>query len=212
MIKWGISSYTDKIPAFAGMTAFVKASWIRKLCSGKKGVSTLEIVITLAILAIISGIAITNTQNTIVESEKRHLYREAETFASFVESCIKLSGGWKIFRNGNSYYPCKANNTKDLKKKLNFQCPKGATCETHTHYRSEGPTKRPHYMYHCLSIQKEKSGKKLQVLSNVHFHTPQRNEIWCGEMDNYTPLDQKICRDGGDHNKIGLTKDCPGWH
>ena len=181
----------------------------------KKGISTLEIVVTLAILAIISGIAIINTQKTLIESEKRSLYIKAETFASLAGSCIKLAGGWKLFRNGSAYYPCKAseaNTIEDLKKQLNFECPKGALCDTDTHHRGEGPTKRDHYMYYCLNIQKEQSGQKLQVLTIVHFHRPDSYQIWCGEVSDYTPFDDRVCRRKGDQNKKNLTRDCPGWH
>ena len=190
---------------------------VKSILLYKKGMSTLELVITLTIISIVSGIAFINMQNTFIESEKRTLYTQAETFASFLGSCIKLSGGWKLFKNGVSYYPCKANNTTDLKKMLNFECPKDATCDTHTHYRGEeGPgwTVKDHYKYNCLNMQKEKSGQKLQVLTIVHFERPQSYEIWCGEVDNYAPFNQKVCRRNANHVDLntGLTKDCPGWH
>ncbi len=102
--------------------------------------------------------------------------------------------------------PCEAKDTPqrplkdDLKKKLDFTCPAGADCILFTKNNNAS-----RHQYHCLSIQKEVSGKKLQVLSRVSYKTGEY-QIWChDDRTSYLVLGPTTCKaskgwGGGLHN------------
>ena len=124
----------------------------------KKGITTLEIVIILAILTIISGIAVISIQEILIESKKRNLYTEAEKFKSFVGMCRKwklilpltsIGIGEKILciddnlsasilfnfiHNPAWKYLGHIKHT-ERKELLFFQCPSRATCTTYTSWQ-----------------------------------------------------------------------------
>ena len=162
----------------------------------QKGFSLTEILVTLGILGTMGAIA-TISYNGYMESATKTSLKDAGTmFANSVKTCIKASGGWEIKKlkaDGtlpddcttatDCLLPCKATNTAELKKTLDFTCPTKATCAT---YINKG---KDHY---CLSIHKEKK----QVLVRVHYKDPVKYEIWCGEVSSYLPLGGKSCREG----------------
>ena len=161
------------------------------------GYTLVEILLTIGILSIISGVAYVSYRGHTLNANKNDLKIHAELFASAVKNCIAINGGrWAITLlkpDGTvptdaevSQYiktPCEARGTTqkaikdDLKKKLDFTCPADATCETYTHGNPGGGDK---FKYHCLSIKKTVSGKYLQVLSRVSYKTG-AYQIWCKE-------------------------------
>ncbi len=172
------------------------------------GYTLVEILLTIGILSIISGIAYVSYQDQTLRTNKNDLKLHAELFASAVKNCITISGGWKITLldsntgipdQANTATPCKAEGTPqkplkdDLKEKLNFTCPAGAECQTHTEDANEST---------CLSITKKVSGKYLQVLSRVSYSNKYPSQIWCGTMTSesaYLTLNRLTC------------KKSPGW-
>ena len=169
----------------------------------KAGYTLVEILLTIGILSIISGVAYVSYQDQTLRASKNDLKIHAELFASAVKNCISINGGWAIklldqsgAPSNNIVTPCEAkgNNQTELKealkKKLDFTCPAEADCFTFTKINNA-----PRHQYHCLSIQKEVSGKKLQVLSRVSYKTPGEYQIWCGEnLSSYLRLESGTCK------------------
>ena len=177
------------------------------------GYTLVEILVTIGILSIISGVAYVSYQDQTLRANKNDLKIHAELFASSVKNCIAISGKWAItllkpdgtvpteaeVSQSQSQYiktPCEARGTTqdaikdDLKKKLDFTCPADADCFTFTKINNA-----PRHRYHCLSIQKEVSGKKLQVLSRVSYDDPSNYQIWCGEnLSSYLRLEGGTCK------------------
>ena len=155
-----------------------------------KGYTLVEILVTIGILSIISGVAYVSYQDQVLRASKNDLKIHAELFASSVKNCIAISGGWEIELlttagepGGAPDYPCDTHDNdldkekENLKSMLDFTCPADATCETYTHGNPGGGDK---FKYHCLSIKKPVSGKYLQVLSRVSYKTG-AYQIWCKE-------------------------------
>ena len=171
----------------------------------KKGFSLIEILIALGILGIMTGIATVSYQGYRGSAEKMNLKHYGVVFAGAVKNCIRLAGGWEvdIWDDANDRtqkgFPCKvagASIKEDLKKKLDFTCPAGATCETET---------KDTVKYHCLSIKKEVSGKYLQVLVRLPYDNPIDYQIWCGEMasaSGYLALGANTCKKENTWNKV----------
>ena len=156
----------------------------------KAGYTLVEILLTIGILSIISGVAYVSYRGYTLDVNKKDLKLHAELFASAVKNCISISGGWKIElltpsgeSGGAPAYPCNTHDNdldkekEKLKSMLDFTCPADATCETYTHGNPGGGDK---FKYHCLSIKKTVSGKYLQVLSRVSYKTG-AYQIWCKE-------------------------------
>ena len=162
----------------------------------KKGFSLTEILVGVGILGILGSIATVSYRGYILDIEKRTLKDSGKLFQVAVDTCIKGMGGWELSRvSGTPIYPCKATTTKDtptteLKDKLNYTCPTKATCEAKANTKDDKP-------YYCLSIKKELSGKKLQVLVRIHYNDPADYQLWCGEVSTPLPLGDRSCR-GGD--------------
>ena len=135
-------------------------------------------------------------------------------FATAFSTCIKGFGEWEI--SGNK--PCEVLNTdteqlkKDLKSKLNYDCPEGATCKTYTH----GNINATRFRYHCVSIAKKVSGKKLQVVVRIPYDTPNNYQMLCAEVpsmpagtEEYMPLKAPTCKKSG-HSLIAKYFGGPG--
>ena len=173
----------------------------------KKGFSLIEVLVTLSILGIMTGIATVSYQGYKLDITKRELKNSGMMFATVINTCVRSMGGWQPRQN---IFPCKAETTEELKSKLNFTCPVGATCDVHTH----GNTTADRYRYHCLSIQKEVSGKKLQVITRVSYDNPSNYQILCNKdesLTSFVPLVSASCKAGfGAGQGFGGLKDKDG--
>lgn len=194
------------------------------------GFSLTEILVTLGLIAIVGSIATVSYRGYDLSIAKKDLKNSGILFANALQNCITASGGWKINHpSAGDIEPCQAgdetdstDDTEDLKKKLNYTCPEGATCKTHA--RSErgqnypsGHSKagqpRTLLWYYCLSIEKEVSGKTIQVFIRFPLHKPSDYEIWCGEVTPTTivKIKQSNCRGGVEGTMNPLKKSCEDW-
>ena len=192
------------------------------------GFTLTEILVGLGILGILTGIATVSYQGYIQGVEKKELKNAGILFANAVNTCIKAKG-WTRYRwtQGGEQCPtskpkdpciavqdCKATTSAELKSKLNYTCPvaentqKKEGCFVYTRYDSNEKHNR-----HCLSIQKEVSGKKLQVVVRVAYNNPSDYQILCGEMSGQSPVymafGSSTCKSGmsPDLHRYGFTKD-----
>ena len=178
----------------------------------KKGYTLTEILIVLSILGILTGIATVSYRGYILSVNKSNLKQAGIMFATAVNTCIQNNGGWIIHRYTQGtetcppgktepcivMTPCKAdeaNNTDDdtnkLKLKLDFTCPLGAICKTWAKTKQNDNSKN----YYCLSISKEVSGKKLQVITRVAWHNPSDYQVLCNEITgSYMDLSGPRCK------------------
>ncbi len=188
----------------------------------KKGYTLTEILIVLSILGILTGIATVSYRGYILSVNKSNLKQSSIMFATAVNTCIQNNGSWIIHRYTQGtetcpvdkadpcieMTPCKADNTAELRDKLSFNCPPDATCNTAVH---GNPSRGPRYQYYCLSIEKEVSGKKLQVITRVPWHNPSEPyQILCNEITgSYMPLGDSSCKKGShkDLKDKGFAKD-----
>ena len=182
----------------------------------KKGYTLTEILMVLAILGILTGIATVSYRGYILSVNKRDLKQSGIMFATAVNTCIQNSGGWTVHRYTQGAETCPAGKTdpciemkpckaekqpnqdethKQLKSKLNFTCPAGANCIPKEHGR---PIK-DQWRYYCLSIEKEVSGKKLQVITRVAWHNPSDYQVLCNEIteNNYMEIKNETCKKSG---------------
>lgn len=196
------------------------------------GYTLVEITLTLALVGIMSGVATVSYVGTKSSNEKRNLKNSAMLWYSAISTCI-ASNKWKECqicppppdpppqnycpasqecRAGTQLvFPCEVTGSgqteikKNLKKLLRYNCPDKADCIIHT--RSNSDTIAEKYQYHCLSIQKEVLGKKLQVITRVQWSNPSKFDMWCNKKDSdlstYIDVTQdNICR-ALSHNNIG---------
>ena len=157
----------------------------------KKGYTLIEILMVLTLIAIVSGIATISYRGYNLSVNKKDLKLHGELFANMVKNCVYGFGGWQP---NPGIFPCKADDTAQLKSKLTFTCPPDATCQAHTN---------PGDKYYCLSIRKQVSGKKLQVLTRIPYNNPTDNQIWCGEVSAYIPEGGKTCKDSESYKPVG---------
>ena len=106
----------------------------------KAGFTLIECLLVCALLAILLGISTISYNKWNLSFTKKDLHIAGKVFAKSFKNCISASGGWKIKKvNGTDAFPCKIEDSdpdtlkKKLKDRLNFACPKDATCDTHTH-------------------------------------------------------------------------------
>ena len=175
----------------------------KKLMS-RSGYTLLEMLIVLGLLSILSSIAVIQYRDSRQDTEKRNLKDSALLYATRVDTCIKVVGGWPKYRNKRTGETCDHGKTQDPCKvmckevssttpspKLNYTCPAGATCEFFTH----GTPTRDVWRYHCLSIKKTVSGKKLQVVTVIPYDNPSDYQIWCAELSGeYVRLAGHTCK------------------
>ena len=177
----------------------------------KKGFSLIEVLVTLGILGIFTGIATVSYQGYILDVAKRTLKDSGKLFQVAVNTCIQKNMGWKIYRYRQAtdppcpagktdrcieVTPCKADSPAELKPKLNFTCPSEANCTIET---------KDTVKYHCLSIQKKVSGKYLQVLVRIPYENLTDYQIWCGEVastTDYLPLGSDTCKGADTWDKV----------
>lgn len=165
-------------------------------------------------ISVLSGIAYVSYQGYTLSVAKKDLKLHGKLFVDAVSGCVSVNGDWEItfltpagLPGTNKEKPCDTHDSNPEKEKgklqsmLDFTCPPGATCFTHTN----GTT---HYT--CLEIRKEVSGKKLQIVSRVNGEKPSENQILCGEVSAYISLSDSTCQKNGDANLIagGLKDDC----
>ncbi len=161
----------------------------------KKGYTLTEILIVLSILGILTGIATVSYRGYILSVNKRNLKQAGIMFATAVNTCIQSMGAWSPRPDVTPpLLPCKADDTTELKSKLSFTCPPDATCQVHTNTTDK---------YYCLSIRKQVSGKRLQVLSRIPYNNPTDNQIWCGQVSAYVPEGGKTCKDSEGYKPVG---------
>ncbi len=167
-----------------------------KVMKNKKGYTLIEILMVLSILGILTGIATVSYRGYILSVNKRNLKQAGIMFATAVNTCIQSMGKWEP-RTG--IFPCKAdesNNQDDdtdkLKSKLDFICPIDAICKTWAKNKQSDNSKN----YYCLSIMKEVSGKKLQVITRVPWHNPSEPyQVLCNEITgSYMDLSGPTCK------------------
>ena len=186
------------------------------------GYTLVEILITLSILSILSGVAYVSYQGYNLNVNKKDLKTHAELFARAVQKCISVNGKWSVTGLSQAgvpdspIKPCEATTPAELKSMLGFDCPAGATCETYTHGNTGGDDS---FKYYCLSIKKTVSGKKLQVLSRISYKTS-NYQIWCSgdDLSAYLELNNGTCKESkgmGNNVKIdrdkGFKKDAECW-
>ena len=194
------------------------------------GYTLVEIIMTLAVVGILTGVATVSHRGTKIDNKKRELQSSSQMWWGNISTCIVASGGWKLCqpckdpddqtecppppqppaipecREGTKLvFPCKATGLtqtdikESLKKKLNYDCPQGANCHIFTH---PTPQSGEEFQYHCLSIEKEVSGKKLQIITRVQWSNTGIFAIWCNkkntELSAYETLRPKTCREGKD--------------
>ena len=160
----------------------------------KKGYTLTEILIVLSILGIITGIATVSYRGYILSVNKSNLKQAGIMFATAVNTCIQSMGAWSPRPDVTPpLLPCKADNTTELKSKLDFTCPPDATCNPLMNPDKDSNGKYK-YKWYCLSISKEVSGKKLQVLTRIPYDNPSDYQIWCGQVSAYLFLGGKTCK------------------
>ena len=155
-----------------------------------KGFTLTEVIMTLMILGIISGIATISYRGTMNTTKKSDMRTSAQMFVASLKNCISASGGWEVQAGTGTELkkPCLVKNTNnintDLKKQLNYDCPAGATCKI----RNKQHKSIERRQYVCLSIEKTVSGKKLQVITRVQWSNLLNYKILCGEVSNFVDL------------------------
>ena len=167
----------------------------REILRSQFGFSLIEILISLAIMTILAGISTVSYRGYKLNITKKMLKQSGDLFASAVQTCIFNVGGWEYTpATGSPTTPCYATSPTELQSKLNFTCPVDATCRAWSNLNPSQPLDK--YKYYCLSIEKEVSGKKLQVFTRVAWHKPSVYEVLCGEMQSsYMPINhQGKCR------------------
>ncbi len=191
----------------------------------KAGFTLTEVLVTLTLVGILSGIATVSYRSTKVDNEKRNIKSSSQMWVGNLSTCIVSNGGWKLCQRCTDpadqtecptpnppcqagkklVFPCKAEGStqteikKNLKKILNYDCPTDADCIINT--RSDDDSSEKKHQYHCLSIQKEVSGKKLQVIARVQWSNPSMFDMWCNKKDSdlsdYVNVTlSNICREG----------------
>ena len=177
----------------------------------KKGFSLIEILVALGILGIMTGIATVSYQSYKVDTEKSILKQHGDIFAHAVQTCIRSAGGWKVkgWINNTTIRPitpCRVPdsdpsslNDPGLKTKLGFTCHPKADCRTFSADSNE---------YFCLSIEKEVSGKNLQVIVQVSTDNPDAYNIWCGSPTAFIEIKATNCQDA---NKPDFKKGDDCW-
>ncbi len=177
----------------------------------KKGFSLTEILVALGLMGILGSIATVSYNGFILSTTKRALHDSARSFISAVNTCITVKGGWEIKRltqygelpadcstPSDCIKPCLATTEAELKKKLNYACPPGATCSA---FEKTGDARNTH-QYYCLSIEREVSGKKIQVLARVQKDNPGKPDgpgspgyqVLCGEVSDFVLLTGGSCK------------------
>ena len=214
-----------------------------------KGFSLTEVLVTVGILSIMSGIATMSYRGYDLVAEKRNFRQAGRQFALAVNNCVRSVGGWQIKRPvfydddndpdtpevyGKPMYPCDADGLddsdenatqtdpdileKELKKKLGFDCPGDIeNCAINSRAYDgpgyDGPMGQgkpipSRQEYYCLSIQKEVSGKELQVLVTIPKNSVSYYKVFCKEgflLGNTIP--DILCRGIKDVNSIKKQKD-----
>lgn len=168
----------------------------------KAGYTLIEILLTLAILAILGGISTISYQgyNKItLDHTKKDLHTAGKVFVKAVQNCIMATGGWRVEKatgdpddSTDDIMPCNTGtDSSKLKKLLKFNCPKDAICTPHVNNSTHVNNKTKFY---CLKISDNK--KKLQILSFVNFNNPSHSEIYCWTGAGIT-LTNQHCKEKG---------------
>ncbi len=168
------------------------------------GYTLIEILVTIGILSIISGVAYVSYNDQVLRANKNDLKIHAELFASSVKNCISINGGWSVGvlnsagEPDGTIKPCNTDDRTDpskekdkLKSKLDFTCPADAECFTFTR-TNKNPDDNKNFT--CLYIEKEVSGKKLQMISRVQWSNPSYYQILCGEVTAYVQKGPTTCK------------------
>ena len=189
-----------------------------------KGISLTEVLVTLAILSIISSIAVVNYGSTEGPVHKRELLQSAKVFSMSVKNCIlnySSMGGWKVMqwkpddttKPTKEIFPCKVGGTpqnqkEKFKKRLGWNCP----------VKNQGNDKRgsgcfSHFSgdeWYCLAIQKQVKGKNYQLI--VHFDIKnQKSKVYCGHPDSYVAVGPACGNESAsytDWNANNIDKQC----
>lgn len=171
-----------------------------------RGFSLIEILCACCCMAIIAGIAAVSYRGTMVTSAKMSIKTSVKLFASSIEACLKNAGAWKINhperKNAdgtyNPIFPCKislADKTKakeKLKDYMSIDC-KVSSCNPKNRYCCQLVTGTADKKY-CLSIRREKFGKKLQIFTIINWNKPSQYEVYCEEKTGsgaYTDVSSK---------------------
>ena len=115
----------------------------------------IELLVVLAIIGIVSGIALYSYNETNKKIILKDIHEVAKLFLVKSESCIRLAG---------KYYPCKINNEAQLKTILGITCPKHAKCT----FAGRVHSTDNRMSNHCISITREIQGKKYQLVASMN--------------------------------------------
>ena len=197
-----------------GVFKFNRGQADKGIMQKQKGFSLTEILVGVGILGIMGSIATVSYRGYILDVTKKTLKDSGTLFQVAVNTCVRGKGGWEIKRYRQSTdqacpsgetdpciktYPCKATTTEELKKKLNYTCPAKATCST---YEKIDTAER--HRYYCLSIEREVSGKNIQILVRVQKDNPSTHEILCNDnLSSYVKLGPGTCKEG--YTSDGIT-------
>ena len=166
----------------------------------KAGYTFIEMLCTMCLLAILLGISSISYNSWNVSLKKKDLHTSGKVFAMAVKNCLANYGAWEINHPvAGSVKPCEADST-ELKDRLNFTCPKDATCETYSNKKDCSLHGNPESCkkvndYYCLSILKRKSGQNFQVITQVNRADPSKYNIWCGHA-RQDPAQDVNCKRG----------------
>ncbi len=185
-----------------------------------RGVSLMEVLITVAVMAIVTGVGTHQYGKYMDKAECQSLKDSAKLFVNAFSACTKSSGGWFIGQlksdgqvcrkkpctdTSHNHYPCKAiavagtttatttTGTVSMEKalkKINYTCPI-ATEDTDNKCETVVGTTASGYF--CLSIKKKIGGDKHQIVALVNAKDPTEYQVYCRKSTTYVDLAESNC-------------------
>ena len=172
-------------------------------CYQKKGYTLLETLITIGLVAILSGIAVITYRSFTNATKLRHLIDTSNIFITSLNNCI-TSSQWKItMPDGTTKFPCKCISTGDNKDTdcndtddatdnnifdgIGFSCPYELE-EKGCRYVDNSANN-----YVCLELRKSINGQKRTVHTIVDIQNRHKYWIVCKDVNTYADLTPANC-------------------